>query len=114
MVNKQNSGVDKGELIEKQVKIIRKNPDQIKPIYVNDFLVTHSDQEFFLMFSIVEPVHVSSQDELINIDSVDAIARVKLALTPSFVRKVSIALNSNIIKFDRRLDDDSEDRSESD
>lgn len=65
----------------KEVKIKRVNPDNILPIFVNDFLITHSENEFFLTFSVIEPPAILDFEELNLINNVDAITRIKAVLT---------------------------------
>lgn len=92
--------------IEKQVAINRIDPDNIKPIFVNDLMVGHTENEFFLTFSTIEPAKFHSEDELKNLEAIDAIARVKLVLTPDFARRASKALATNIERYEERLEND--------
>lgn len=81
---------------EKKVRIARIDPDNVRPIFVNDFLVSHGETEFFLTFSVLEPVAIQNEEELDGLDSISAIARVKLVLTPKFAEAVMKALSTNI------------------
>lgn len=94
---------EKAKLIEKKVGITRVNPENIKPIFTNDFLVSHTEEEFFFIFSILEPVQIVTEEELDKIKSVEAIARVKLVLTPDFTKRVSEAIIKNIEGYEKRF-----------
>lgn len=97
--------------IEKKISIRRTNPENIKPIFSNDFIVANNDDEFFLTFSLLEPFLIESEDELTEIDSIEAVARVKLALTPDFAKRVSKALITNIERYEAKFKNDTKDDS---
>lgn len=86
----------KGKIVKKQVRILRTNPDDIKPVFANDFIVSHTDREFFFTFSIVEPKEILDPEELQKIDSLDAVAVAKIAVTPDLAERISKALSINI------------------
>lgn len=85
--------------IGKEVKIIRKNPDNIRAIPVNDLIVTHSNSEFFLTFSLIEPPAILEQKELSDLNEVEAIARAKFVISPEFAEAITNVLSKNIEKF---------------
>ncbi len=86
----------KGKIKGKLVKIIRTNPGNIKPTYANDFLVSHSESEFFFTFAVMEPPGIVSEKELQGLQQVEAIAVAKIAVTPKFAEAVLNALSKNI------------------
>ena len=102
---KENKAKAVKKRVEKKVRIARVNPENIKPIFANDFLVSHNEEEFFLTFSIMEPLHFETEEDLANIETIEAVARVKLALTPNFIRRVSNALVTNIEGFDKKFEE---------
>ena len=84
----------------KEMKVNRINPDEILPVFVNDFFVAHSKNEFILTFSIIEPpTELESDIDLDKIDEVEARAVVKLAFTPDFARRVAKVFSQNIDSY---------------
>ncbi len=86
-------------VVGKHVKISRENPDNLRPISVNDLLITHTRNEFFLTFSIVEPPPFLEEKEFEDLHEIKAIARVKLVLSPEFTEATIKALSSNLESF---------------
>ncbi len=91
------------KIAEKKVSIVRVNPEKIKQIFANDFMVSHNEEEFFLTFSIMEPFHIETEEDLAKIKTIEAVARVKIILTPNFTRRVSKALVTNIEGYDKKF-----------
>ncbi len=83
----------------KQVRILRKNPDCIKPAYVNDLIVTHSNNEFFITFSQIEHPAILTDDGLINFETIDSIAMSKIIVSPEFFQKMIEVLQTNYKNF---------------
>ena len=83
----------------KEVKINRVNPNGVTPIHVNDMLVGHDGKEFYLQFSEIEPPLFLDSDELNKLVSIDAVAKVKLVMSPQFLEAVAKALTENLEKF---------------
>lgn len=92
--------------IEKQVLIKRVNPENIKSIYVNDLWVGHTEHEFFLTFSIMEPIQIEKEGDLEELEEIEAIARVKLALSPDFAHRVSKTIATNVERYEERFGKD--------
>jgi hypothetical protein len=90
----------------KQVKIVRINPDNVRLLPANDFLISHTRDEFFLTFSSIEPPSVMEQIDLENLEQVEAIARVKLVVTPQFAEAMLAALTINIESFKKDAEPD--------
>lgn len=91
------------EVVGKAVTIVRVNPENIMPIFINDFVISHSDTEFFMNFGVVEPPAVLSKEELLQIDTVNAITRVKVVITPAFAKKVLKTLDGNINTYEKKF-----------
>ena len=85
--------------IGKQVKISRINPDNIRSIPVNDLVVNHSRNEFFLTFSLIEPPALLEEKDFQELEEIEAITRAKLTINPQFAESIIKALTSNIEKF---------------
>ena len=85
--------------VTKQFRINRINPDDLKPLYVNDLIVTHTKEEFFVTFSQIEPPAILPEDDLENIDSVNSIAQAKIIVTPEFFQKIIELLQTNFKNF---------------
>jgi hypothetical protein len=100
--NESNNFSTKKEIVTQKIKINRINPDNLQPIFVNDFLITNNDEDFFLTFSVLEPQFVETEEELKKVKSVQAIARVKLALNPVFMKRVTKAITNNVEAFEMR------------
>jgi hypothetical protein len=83
----------------KEVKIKRINPNGVSPVHVNDMLAGHDGKEFFLQFLEIEPPALLDAEALSSLDSVDAIVKVKLVMSPEFLELVIKALTENLEKF---------------
>jgi len=83
----------------KQVLINRTNPEGLKPEYVNDFIVTHTDNEFFITFSQIERPALLSEEELDKLATIDAIAQSKIVVTPAFIERMLEVLSENYKKY---------------
>jgi hypothetical protein len=92
------------EIKEKEVKIKRINPNGVVPVHVNDVVFSHTDHEFFVTFSQIEPFGVLEQAEVVNINSIDAVARVKIVFTPSMADSMLQALTTNINNWKKRTE----------
>lgn len=86
------------------VSIERTNPQNIQSIFVNDMVVTHSNNEFFLTFSLIEPPIALDEKQAEDIKKVESVARVKLAVTPDFAQKIVKALEINIKGFEKDME----------
>ena len=86
-------------VVGKPVKIVRKNPDNIRSIPVNDVLISHTDYDFFITFSAVEPPPILEEKEFDELVEVEAIARVKLVVTPAFAEALLKVLSTNVERF---------------
>lgn len=78
------------------------NPNNVKTEFVNDMLVTHSPNEFFLSFWLTELPIILVQDEFDQLEEVDSILVTKVAVTPKFVKAILEALEINIKKFEEK------------
>jgi hypothetical protein len=83
----------------KQILINRTNPEGLKPEYVNDLIVTHSDNEFFITFSQIERPALLSEEELDKLATIDAIAQSKIVVTPTFIKRMLEVLTENYKKY---------------
>ena len=80
------------------LKIKRVNPDNIRSVPVNDILVNHSENEFFITLSSVEPPAILDAEDLKNINSIEALTRVKITVSPKFAELIVKTLSTNIEK----------------
>ena len=81
------------------IPIKRTNPNHVIPTFVNDMIVTHSQNEIYVTFSVIEPPSVLSENEFEDIQSVDGIAISKLVMSPEFAEAVIKVLSENLVKF---------------
>ncbi len=102
MTTEQDEGLST-EIPKKSVRITRVNPDNIRPVHANDFLVSHTAREFFLTFSQLEPLDIQNEEELEKIEKLEAIARAKIVITPDFVESVIKALSRNLDVYKVRI-----------
>ncbi len=86
-------------LIGKPVKIVRKNPDNIRSMPINDVIISHTQHDFFITFSSIEPPSILEESDLNDLQEVEAIARAKFVISPEFAEAVLKALSINIEKF---------------
>jgi hypothetical protein len=100
--------VGKDVAIGKAVRIARVNPDQIRPAPANDFLVTHTPTEFFLTFSLMEPLGVMDPKELEKVDEIPAIAVAKVVVSPKLAQEIANVLSINIETHRKRYGTDDE------
>jgi len=85
--------------ILREIKIIRSNPNSVSPTHVNDLLVTHDGKEFFLQFLEIEPPALLDKEELAKLESVQAIVKVKLVISPEFLEAMIKALSETFEKY---------------
>jgi len=85
--------------ISKQLRINRINPDDIRPLYINDLIVTHTKNEFFVTFSQIELPAILTGEDIDKVDTVNAIAQCKIIMTPEFLPKLIEALQENYKKL---------------
>ena len=90
--------------VEKKVEINRVDPQNIMPVFSNDFLVSHTDNEFFFTFSYYEPPRFETEEDLMKLDKVDAKTVAKIVLTPEFVRTFLHTLTTNMESYDERIE----------
>jgi len=83
----------------KQIPIVRTNPDEVPLTFVNDMLVTHTGDVFYITFSQLELPTVATPSELEKIDKAEAVATYKLVVTPTFLKKIIKTLNINYEKY---------------
>jgi hypothetical protein len=83
----------------KHVNIKRSNPDKVRPISVNDFMISHDKNEFFLTFSSIEPPAVFTEEELASVNEVDSVARVKVVVSPEFAERILKVMEQNIESY---------------
>jgi hypothetical protein len=83
----------------RQLLISRVNPDHIRSVPVNDMVVTHSQNEFFITFTSLEPPPFTDAAELQRAKSVEAITRAKITAAPEFVEIMIKVLNTNLATF---------------
>lgn len=86
----------------KKFRIKRINPDEISPIHVNDMMSAHTENEFFLTFSELEPPAELEESELDKIEEIYAVAKTKIVITPNFARAIIKTLSENIETFDTK------------
>ena len=97
---------DPKKVLGKHLKIVRKNPDNIRSIWVNDFLVTHSRSEFFLIFSAFEPPAILDENEFNKLEEIEAVARARLVISPEVAEAMSKALSINIEGYKQEVKGD--------
>lgn len=95
------------EPTRKEIKIKRVNPNGITPIHVNDMLVSHDGTEIYLQFSEIEPPSLTDE-EISKLVSVEAVAKVKLVMSPAFLEAMVNVLTENLEKFKlvRKMDNE--------
>ncbi len=81
------------------IKINRINPNGITPIHVNDLLMSHDGKEIYLTFSEIEPPVLLDEEDLGKLVSVEAVAKVKLVMSPDFLEAIVKLLSENLEKF---------------
>jgi hypothetical protein len=82
--------------VGKRLPIVRKNVDNVRSIFVNDMLVNHSSNEFFLIFSSIEPPIVLDTEELNKLEEVESIVRTKLVISLAFAEAIVKTLSQEI------------------
>jgi hypothetical protein len=88
---------------QKKLRIQRVNPENISPIHVNDMTASHTENEFFLTFSELEPPAVLEESELEKIDTLEAVAKTKIVVTPNFVRAILRTLTENLATYESKM-----------
>jgi hypothetical protein len=80
----------------RRLRIDRVNPDNVRPVHANDILINHTEGEFFLTFSLIEPPSIIVQEDIDKLQGVEAITMAKIVVTPEFAEKILTALTKNI------------------
>ena len=101
MIGKVES--NNGKMVGKRLKKIWKNTDNLKTEYSNDMTVNHTEQEFFLSFFRTEPPLVFEEEDLKEINEIDALLVAKVAVTPEFAKRIMKALDDNIKTFEKPM-----------
>ena len=84
---------------EVPLTINRVNPNDVLPTHVNDLIVTNDGNEFYLIFSEIEPPFIFDEEELKRLRSIDANIKIKLVISPSFAEAILNTLNENVEKL---------------
>ncbi len=85
-----------------QLKVKRVNPDNVRSVPINDVIINHSENEFFVTFSSVEPPAFLDPKEVINLTEIEAITRAKIVVSPDFVDAIIKALTLNLEKYKKK------------
>ena len=87
------------EKLGKSLLIDRTNPDELRPIYINDAILTHSNEAFFMTLSQMEAPALLDSSELDHLTKIESIAVAKLVMSPEFVKVLIDTLNENYSKY---------------
>ncbi|MCH8093057.1 MAG: DUF3467 domain-containing protein [Chloroflexi bacterium] len=86
--------------------IVRINPKELRPEFVNDFLVSHIGHSFFLTFSLVDPppppMRIGEELSTPISEELDGIAISRIVVAPIVAKNILAALSSNIEKFEKK------------
>jgi hypothetical protein len=93
----------------KPLPIKRTNPDGLRPIFVNDVVITHTKDAFFITLSQIEVPAILSSDESDEISSVNAIAVSKFVISAEFAKVFIDALSTNYEKYLKNVEQESKD-----
>ncbi len=94
----------------KELIIKRKNPGNLQSVFANDFLASHTENAFFLVFSSVEPPTLTrSEADILTMSEIEASAVAKVVITPDLAKKIVVALNANIKNFESKFESIKED-----
>jgi len=102
MDNQENKKVIR---ISKKVTIKRVNPDNVRPTYANDFIVTHTEKEFFLTFSLLEPIGLLDPKEIEKYNEIEANAVCKIVMSPAFIDLMMKALSVNYDNYKKQINE---------
>jgi hypothetical protein len=90
--------------VYKQIAIIRKNPDNIRSLTVNDLIISHDANTFYLTFSLIEPPIVFNSTDLEEIENVDALTRSKLVITPAVLEVMVKTMSDNLENYRKEIE----------
>lgn len=54
-----------------ELRINRINPDNLSSLHINDMLVTHTENEFFISFFQIEPPGITDVSEVKGLKNID-------------------------------------------
>ena len=91
-------------IVGKPLKIRRVNPDGVRSVPVNDRLITHTKQEFYITFSSIEPPTILDEKDLEDLQGIDAVARAKLVVSLDFAEAIIKALSINIENYKNEIE----------
>lgn len=83
----------------RQLKIIRKNPDNVSPMHVNDMAAATDGKEIFIQFLQIEPPFLVEAEEFADLESVTAIVKAKIVVSPEFAQAMVTTLSKAIEQY---------------
>lgn len=101
--NKNGAKTPKTKVKAIQLRIERVNPDNVRSLPVNDVIITHSQNEFFITFSSVEPPATLDAEAIRKMTQIDAVTRAKLVVSPDFLEAMIKALTTNLEAHKKNL-----------
>lgn len=63
---------------------------------------SHTESEFYLTFSELEPPVILEESEMDELESIDVLTKLKLVITPNFARAIIKTLSENIATFEKK------------
>ncbi|MBN1148409.1 MAG: DUF3467 domain-containing protein [Anaerolineales bacterium] len=97
-VNKKGKKAD-----EVYIKVKWGTADGIQTVYANQLYITHAAGEFYLVFGELAPLMELDKDN--PPDSIEVVPVAKIAITPNSMQAFTRAMQDNIEKYSKRLEE---------
>jgi hypothetical protein len=95
---KSQSKVDDGTLPggEASLKIRRVYPPNLVALFSDQFIISHTDNEYALSFLQTHLPLAASPDEFAQIDEIEAVCVARIIVTPAQMQRIASAVNKNL------------------
>jgi hypothetical protein len=94
--------------VEKKLLINRTNPDHLRPVFVNDLVLTHSSEAFFITLSQIEAPALMTEDEVQSVNDINAVAVAKIVVTPKFLKLFIDTMVGNYAQYLENIKEEGE------
>lgn len=91
---------------EMKLRKVRANSEGIKPIFSNDYVLVHTETEFYMTFLVVDPpaiIDEIDQEEFEKNPTVPSEAVAKIVMTPKQMKQLLVSSMENLEKYENKF-----------
>lgn len=98
-----------GDITGKQVRVVRKYPEELQSFFISNIVVQHEPDRFILsFFEVWPPVIIGETDDekkrlLDSLESVEAKCVARIVLSPERMKEFLQIANDNYSKFEQMM-----------